>query len=151
MILRSSDDRVNCFLSNVIGDASFIGIECESGIIDDCNDGTHDSVPYECSGIFLAPKKTTQCGSQCQLPNPNLRSDYKVKEKNETGKYWLYYKRKIQNLKSIIDTHASSHWWHLWLHTIKLKKKTKLENNYESSRWSLIFDIWALKELRSYF
>ena len=25
------------------------------------------------------------------------------------GKYWLYYKRKIQNLKSIIDNHTLHH------------------------------------------
>ena len=51
----------------MIGDASIIGLECESGITDDCNDGTEESVTDECFGIYMAPEKTTTCGSKCDL------------------------------------------------------------------------------------
>ena len=77
----------------MIGDASIIGLDCESGIIDDCNDGTQESVPAECSGIFMAPKETTRCGSQCNLGTQG-RTNYKhdTSVTNETDKYWLLYK-----------------------------------------------------------
>ena len=74
--------------SYVISDASIIGLECESGNIDDCNDGTEESVPAECTGIFLAPAETTQCGSKCSA---NARTKYKTKKNS----YWLYYKSKV--------------------------------------------------------
>ena len=50
---------------DIIGDASFIGLECPSGIVDDCNDGTNESVPGECLGVLMVPDENTQCGSQC--------------------------------------------------------------------------------------
>ena len=74
--------------SNVISDASIIGLDCETGNIEDCNDGTEDSVPAECSGIFLAPDQTTECGSKCDI---STRINYKSKKNS----YWLYYKSKV--------------------------------------------------------
>ena len=74
--------------SHVISDAAIIGLECETGNIEDCNDGTEESVPTECAGIFLAPEETTQCGSKCSA---NARRTYKT-EKNS---YWLYYKSNV--------------------------------------------------------
>ena len=73
--------------SYVISDASLIGLDCETGNIDDCNDGTEESVPVECTGIFLAPKKTTQCGSQCSF---NTQKNNRRKKNS----YWLYYQSK---------------------------------------------------------
>ena len=80
--------------SNVIGDPSFIGIDCESGIIDDCNDGTQESVSDECSGIFMAPNKPTRCGSQCSLNTTRTRENYKCNSKDDDG-YWLLYKSQV--------------------------------------------------------
>ena len=77
----------------MIGDASIIGLDCESGIVDDCNDGTQESVPAECSGIFMAPKETTKCGSQCNLGIPGRNNYQHDKNAPEmTDKYWLLFK-----------------------------------------------------------
>ena len=57
---------------DIIGDASFIGLECPSGIVDDCNDGTNESVPGECSGVLMVPDENTQCGSQCNYTATNF-------------------------------------------------------------------------------
>ena len=80
--------------SNLIGDASFIGLDCPTGIIDDCNDGTHESVPDECSGIFMAPKKTTKCGSKCSWNTTRTREDYDCGSKHDSyaDQYWLLFK-----------------------------------------------------------
>ena len=51
--------------SSIIGDASFIGLECESGNIDDCNDGTDESAPPDCQGVFILSETESQCGSKC--------------------------------------------------------------------------------------
>ena len=100
---------INVF-SNLIGDASTIGLDCESGIVDDCNDGTNESAPVECSGIFWAPETTTKCGSQCSLGgNKKEKTSYKVNcevddtnckddddvDKVDAGKdrFWLDYNR----------------------------------------------------------
>ena len=85
--------------SNIIGDASFIGLDCESGIIDDCNDGTQESVPAECSGLFIAPKETTKCGSQCDL-GARRRTTYEhdTSVTADDEKYWLKFKSKAQNI-----------------------------------------------------
>ena len=94
----------------MIGDASFIGLDCESGIIDDCNDGTEESVPPECSGIFMAPEKTTQCGSQCQLEIERSTTYAVDPSKNKTipaqvlstHRYWLKWKSLAENTFYII-------------------------------------------------
>ena len=49
----------------MIGDASFIGLDCPSGNVDDCNDGTEESVQDACSGILIMPDKQSYCGSKC--------------------------------------------------------------------------------------
>ena len=71
---------------DIIGDASFIGLECPSGIIDDCNDGTNDRVPEECLGVLMVPDGDTQCGSQCYSNVTNAidrRTDLGVNDNNK--------------------------------------------------------------------
>ena len=51
--------------SSRIGDASFIGLECESGNVDDCNDGTDESAPQDCQGGLILSETESQCGSKC--------------------------------------------------------------------------------------
>ena len=75
----------------MIGDASIIGLDCESGVVDDCNDGTEESVPVKCSGIFIAPEKTTKCSSQCELGTRN-KPDPDSTENLSANHYWLYWK-----------------------------------------------------------
>ena len=112
--------------SYIIGDASFIGLECQTGIVDDCNDGTDESVPDECTGILMVPKIETNCGSQCRWPaivttnepdvtSPvNLRRDPKIEidEKAEVSeeelaadegfhKFWTLYTNQASKSKII--------------------------------------------------
>ena len=84
----------------MIGDASFIGLDCPSGIIDDCNDGTQESVPAECSGIFIAPKKKTKCGSKCSLNSTRTRENYKCGSEHDEydDQYWLLFKSLAKKL-----------------------------------------------------
>ena len=86
--------------SNVIGDASFIGLDCPTGIIDDFNDGTQESVPAECFGMFMAPEKTTNCGSKCSWNTTRTREDYKYGSEHDTyaGQYWLLFKSSAKKL-----------------------------------------------------
>ena len=106
--------------SYIIGDASFIGLECPTGIVDDCNDGTDESVPNECAGILMVPETETKCGSQCRLPEiittkqPDVTSpidlredrklkiddDEEVKDAAEEGflKFWSFYTNKVSKI-----------------------------------------------------
>ena len=63
--------------SSKIGDASFIGLECESGNVDDCNDGPDESAPLDCKGALILSDIESQCGSKCKL---SIRSNSKTKK-----------------------------------------------------------------------
>ena len=74
--------------SSKIGDASFIGLDCPSGNVDDCNDGTVESAPPGCKGALIFSEEESQCGSKCDL-NPRLRSSSNENRK----KWWTYFDR----------------------------------------------------------
>ena len=93
---------------DIIGDASFIGLNCPTGIIDDCNDGTNERVPGNCSGVLMVPDENTHCGSQCNNTSTNafersknlgVNDDTEFTEQynelTEQGekfiKFWSYY------------------------------------------------------------
>ena len=59
--------------SSEIADASFIGLECDSGDVSDCNDGTDESSPSELQGYLILSETETKCGSKCNN-DPTLRS-----------------------------------------------------------------------------
>ena len=67
--------------SSKIGDASFIGLDCPSGNVDDCNDGTVKSAPPECKGSLILSEEESQCGSKCDSPIGNRK------------KWWTYFTR----------------------------------------------------------
>ena len=53
-------------ISNAIGDASFLGLECESGDFSDCNLNESDErVPFGCENILMFSRSNTTCGSLC--------------------------------------------------------------------------------------
>ena len=54
---------------------SLIGLECETGIIDDCNRSLSNEVlPFSCKGVHMFVSDTTfnECGSECGFRKPNL-------------------------------------------------------------------------------
>ena len=59
-----------------ISNPSSIGLECESGIIDDCNESsTMEVLPFSCAGILMFSNNSKQtCGSKCDLENNNTMS-----------------------------------------------------------------------------
>ena len=74
--------------SSEIGDASFIGLDCPSGNVDDCNDATVESAPPGCKGALIFSEEESQCGSKCNLA-PQLRSSSNGKRK----KWWTLFTR----------------------------------------------------------
>ena len=74
--------------SSKIGDASFIGLDCPSGNVDDCNDGTVASAPPGCAGALILSEEESQCGSKCDL-FPQFRSS----SLGNTKKWWTYFTR----------------------------------------------------------
>ena len=84
-------------LRNAIGDASFIGLDCPSGNVDDCNDGTEETVQNECSGILFVPETQSECGSKCTVDHMNVTraKNHKANTKNTSkadfAKYWTFY------------------------------------------------------------
>ena len=78
-------------LSSKIGDASFIGLECRSGNIDDCNDGPDEDLDGQFLENFWDPalilsEKESQCGSKCSF-DPRLRS-----APGKSKKWWTLWK-----------------------------------------------------------
>ena len=61
--------------SSKIGDASFIGLDCPTGDVSDCNDGTLESAPSECKGILVLSEEESQCGSKCFRSNERSTSN----------------------------------------------------------------------------
>ena len=59
--------------SSKIGDASHIGLECPSGDVSNCNDGTDEIMPSQLQGYLVLSETETQCGSNCNL-NSSSRS-----------------------------------------------------------------------------
>ena len=50
-----------------IGDASFIGLKCDTGNVDDCNDLPDERVVDDCKGVLILSEKSSKCGSKCEL------------------------------------------------------------------------------------
>ena len=72
--------------SSEIADASFIGLECESGDVSNCNDGTDESSPSELQGYLILSETETKCGSKCNN-DPTLRSS----TSKSLRSYWTLY------------------------------------------------------------
>lgn len=66
-------------ISSKIGDASFIGLDCPSGDVSDCNDGTLDSVPSDCEGVLIVSANESKCGSKCNLSQLSSRTKSRTK------------------------------------------------------------------------
>jgi len=76
------------FKSSKIGDASFIGLDCDSGNIEDCNSGPDESVPSDCQGVLMLSETESRCGLNCNLKlNSTARSSL-----SESGiRRWTYW------------------------------------------------------------
>ena len=106
-------------LRNAIGDASFIGLDCPSGNVDDCNDGTEESVQDECAGILIVPEKQSQCGSKCSVDEIVTRSGKYQANATETANFtstanftksWTFYTSKaFKTLFFVIQTYYTQY------------------------------------------
>ena len=74
--------------SSKIGDSSFIGLDCPSGDVDDCNDGTVESAPAECKGALILSEEESQCGSKCTLASQQSSSLI-----GNRKQWWTYFTR----------------------------------------------------------
>ena len=83
--LRNDADGFN------ISNPSTIGLQCVSGIIDDCNESsTMEELPFSCAGILMFstnPKR--KCGSQCDRENTNTMSSGKIKPIRTGWTKWI--------------------------------------------------------------
>ena len=76
--------------SSKIGDASFIGLECESGDVEDCNDRT-ERAPPGCNNVLILSENESKCGSKCNASsNQRLRRSSQKRKKN-----WTKWIRKL--------------------------------------------------------
>ena len=111
--------------SYIIGDASFIGLECPTGIVDDCNDGTDESVPNECAGILMVPETETKCGSQCRLPEiitinqPDVTSPINLRKNRD---YEIDYDTDVSEKELAADVGFHKFW------TLYTNKASKSKN-----------------------
>ena len=66
-----------------ISNPSSIGLQCESGNIDDCNESlTMEVLPFSCAGILMFSTNLKRiCGSKCDLETRDLNSDIKINQK----------------------------------------------------------------------
>ena len=62
---------------------SFIGLDCDSGNVEDCNSGPDESVPSDCEGVLILSETESRCGLNCSL-NSTARS------KNDIRR-WTYF------------------------------------------------------------
>ena len=76
------------FKSSNISDASFIGLDCPSGDVRGCNDGTLMSAPSGCGGVLILSEEESQCGSHC-----NLRRNLRSTSIDNRKKWWTLFKR----------------------------------------------------------
>ena len=82
-------------ISHTISLPSTIGLECESGNVDDCNSSmTMEILPDKCKGILVFSSNTERnCGTQCSV-QPNTRQrKFKKKEsvKRQGWTKWVRY------------------------------------------------------------
>ena len=85
-------------LSSHIEDASFIGLDCPSGDVSDCNDGTLKSARNVSMGALILSDEESQCGSKCCFGS-NQRSS-----QNENRKKWwtLFTRQALENLSQFL-------------------------------------------------
>ena len=81
-----------------IADASFIGLECESGDVDDCNDLT-ERAPASCRGVLILSEKESKCGSKCNASsNKKSTRSFQFRKDEEEDE----------------ESHNRWRWWTLW-------------------------------------
>ena len=72
--------------SNAIGDASFIGLECESGNFSDCDlDDSDEPVSFGCGSILIFSNSSRTCGSFCGLNRAKRSADENGIETKKEG------------------------------------------------------------------
>ena len=83
--------QIKTSYSSKIADASSIGLECESGNVEDCNDGTDLNLPKQCKGVLILPETETKCGSQCARSSKQNQS----RSSENHRKWWTYWTRPV--------------------------------------------------------
>ena len=67
--------------SNALGDASQIGLECESGDFSDCDlNEPVEHAPIGCEGILMFSENESKCGSLCQSKTTRSTSSATAKQ-----------------------------------------------------------------------
>ena len=85
--------------SSKIGDASFIGLDCESGDVEDCNDRT-ERAPPGCNNVLILSENESKCGSKC-----NASSNQKLtRSSQKREKWWTLWTRKANTIVIYKDT-----------------------------------------------
>ena len=84
LLPNSIDSLKNSANGFNISTPSSIGLDCPSGIIDDCNESlTMEVLPHSCTGILMFSNNTqNKCGTQC-----DENTDYskeRMTKRNET-------------------------------------------------------------------
>ena len=74
------------FYSSKIGDASFIVLDCDSGNVDDCDEGPDESVPSDCQGVLILSETESRCGLNCSLDSTATSSLSEIDIRRWT--YW---------------------------------------------------------------
>ena len=74
-----------------ISNPSSIGLECKSGIIDDCNESsTMEVLPFSCVGILMfSTNSKRKCGSKCNRENTNTMSNGEIKPIRTGWTKWI--------------------------------------------------------------
>ena len=94
---------------------SLIGLECETGIIDDCNRSLSNEVlPFSCRGIHMFVSETTfnECGSECGFRKPNLAIK---KGWTKYVRFFLFFTWVILNFNLLFKFWFSVFWfWRPW-------------------------------------
>ena len=87
-----------------IADASFIGLECDSGDVDDCNDST-ERAPADCRGVLILSEKESKCGSKCNASSDKkstrssrFRENEEDEESQNRWRWWTLWTRKANTI-----------------------------------------------------
>ena len=78
-----------------VGDPSFIGLDCETGNVDDCNDGPDQSA--DCDGLLILSWKNSQCGSKCNI-TPHSRSSANIYRK------WTFWTSQATEIRKYVNS-----------------------------------------------
>ena len=97
--------------SDHIGDASLIGLECESGDFSDCElPKSIEPIPIGCEGVLIFSQDSNTCGSNCNSKKPK-RSN---RETSSTFGGWTPYYNNDDNPDDGTGDHEHYFYFRNW-------------------------------------